>query len=68
MTVGIAVIFIVGKADAWVLLPSLHETGDSANTLHFVARSVREERYCGAEERMKEQGFDEECRQLYEEK
>jgi hypothetical protein len=61
LTVCTAAIFIVGKADTCVLLPSLHEIDESVNTLHFVARGVRgEKRCCGGEERMKEQGFDEE--------
>jgi len=69
LAVCTAVIFIVGKADTCVLLPSLHEIDEAVNTLHFVARRVREgKRCCGGEERMKEQGFDEECRLLYEEK
>jgi hypothetical protein len=66
LAVFTAAIFIVGKADTCVLLPTLHEIDRSENTLHFAALRVREEkRCCGGEERVKEQGFDEECRLLY---
>jgi hypothetical protein len=40
----------------------LHEIDESVIALYFMAKRIGEEkRYCGGEEGMKEQGFDEEC-------